>query len=646
MHYYEVAPNQIIRQDSRVFTYASAEPLKVGHIVAIEIGRKQAIGVVMREVTEPTYATKPISALIEPTPLPTHLPYVATWLADYYGTHLALALQVILPRGIQKKRRERAAVLKETVRSRTTIVLNKYQSGATKNLNEMPSGTLLLHGVTGSGKTAVYVEAAKQTLAAGRSVIVLVPEIALTSQVVDEFSHHFDNIILTHSRQSEAERHIAWREALTSTTPRVIIGPRSALFMPIKDPGLIIIDEAHEPSFKQEQSPRYSALRAASIIADATTGKVVLGSATPLISDYYMALSTGRPLISMPDRAKDGAVLPSVSVIDMTKRPNFTKHRFFSDKLLAEITATLDRGEQVLLFHNRRGSASTTLCENCGWSASCPRCFLPLTLHADQHLLRCHMCNHTERVPTSCPVCGSVDITHKGIGTKLIESELHKLYPGKTIARFDGDTENGTTVESRYKELYEGTIDIIVGTQVVAKGLDLPQLRIVGVIQADAGLALPDFAAPERTFQLLAQVVGRVGRSHHATSVVVQSYQPTHYAVTTGLKQDYQQFYDLAIAERKRTHFPPFTFLLRLTCSYKTEAAAIRNAQQLAKTLRSAAPSTIMLFGPTPAFYERQRDSYRWQIIVKSPKRSDLVSLLKHLPPTHWQFELDPTSLI
>lgn len=646
MHYYEVAPNQIIRQDSRVFTYASAEPLEIGHIVAIEIGRKQAIGVVMREVSKPAYATKAITSLIEPTPLPQHLPHVTTWLADYYGTHLALALQVILPRGVQKKRRERAATPKETIRNRTTIVFNKDQSAAIEKLAAMPTGTLLLHGVTGSGKTAVYVEAAKQTLAAGRSVIVLVPEIALTSQVVDEFSHHFDNIILTHSRQSEAERHIAWRGALTSAVPRIIIGPRSALFMPIKDPGLVIIDEAHEPSFKQEQSPRYSALRAASIIADKTSGKVVLGSATPLISDYYLATSTGRPVISMPTRAKDGAVPPSVSIIDMTKRSNFTKHRFFSDKLLAEISATLERNEQALLFHNRRGSASTTLCENCGWSATCPRCFLPLTLHADQHLLRCHLCNHTEKVPTSCPTCGSVDITHKGIGTKLIEAELQRLYPNKTIVRFDGDADNGSTVESRYKELYDGSIDIIVGTQVIAKGLDLPKLRAVGVIQADAGLALPDFAAPERTFQLLAQVVGRVGRSHHATSVVVQSYQPTHYAVTTGLKQDYEEFYDTAIAERKRTHFPPFTFLLRLTCSYKTEAAAIKNAQQLAKTLRATAPNTVILFGPTPAFYERQRDSYRWQIVVKSPKRSDLVALLKHLPPTHWQFELDPTSLI
>ena len=646
MHYYEVAPNQIIRQDSHTFTYASEEPLEVGHIVAIEVGRKQAIGIIMNEVAKPSYVTKSVSGLIEPIPLPAHLPYVATWLADYYGTHLALALQTILPRGIQKKRRERTTSLKEMVRNRTTIVLNKYQSRALQKLDTMPSGTLLLHGITGSGKTAVYIEAAKQTLASGRSVIVLVPEIALTSQVVDEFSHHFDNIILTHSRQSEAERHIAWRDALTSTLPRIIIGPRSALFMPVTDPGLVIIDEAHEPSFKQEQSPRYSALRAASIITDKTSGKVVLGSATPLISDYYLATSTDRPIVSMPARAKDGAIPPSVSIIDMTKRSSFTKHRFFSDKLLAEISSTLERDEQALLFYNRRGSASTTLCENCGWSATCPRCFLPLTLHADQHLLRCHMCNHTEKVPTSCPVCGSVDITHKGIGTKLIESELYKLYPGKTIARFDGDADNDSTVESRYKELYDGTIDIIVGTQVVAKGLDLPWLRTVGVIQADAGLALPDFAAPERTFQLLAQVVGRVGRSHHATSVVVQSYQPTHYAVTTGLRQDYQQFYDLAIAERRRTHFPPFTFLLRLTCSYKSEAAAIRNAQQLAKTLRTVAPSTVILFGPTPAFYERQRDTYRWQIIIKSPKRSDLVSLLKHLPPTHWQFELDPTSLI
>jgi primosomal protein N' (replication factor Y) len=338
--------------------------------------------------------------------------------------------------------------------------------------------------------------------------------------------------------------------------------------------------------------------------------------------------------------------MPDVTLVDMTKRAHFKKHRFLSDTLVVRMEETFERGEQALIFHNRRGSASTTLCENCGWSAICPRCFVPFTLHADRHQLQCHICGTQEKVPTSCPECSSADIIHKGVGTKLIESELRKLFPNKTIARFDGDTETGESVDKRYKELYDGDIDIIVGTQVIAKGLDLPKLRTVGVIQADAGLSLPDYSSSERTFQLLAQVVGRVGRSHHKTSVVIQSYQPTHPAVVDGIKQDYKHFYESVLAIRKQGHFPPFTYLLKLVCVYKTEAAAVKNAQNLARELRQKVSPDIQILGPTPAFYERQHDTYRWQITLKSPKRAHLVAALAHVPSTHWQYELDPTSLL
>ena len=646
MYYYEVAPTKIIRAHSNVFTYASETPLIPGHIVTIEVGRQQLTGLVVRGAQKPAYDTKQILSVIETTPLPQPLVALSLWLADYYGSHLATVLQTILPRGLTKKRRPLPRQQFQTTRDRTNFVLNNDQVLAVKQIQDGNPGTYLVHGVTGSGKTAIYIEMVKQTLARQQSAIVLVPEIALTSQIVDEFSRHFPDVILTHSRQTEAERHLAWHQALTSDSPSVVIGPRSALFMPVPSLGLIIIDEAHEPSFKQEQSPRYSALRAASILAGANGAKLILGSATPLISDYYLAKTTDRPLIELPNRAQKGALPPTVSLVDMTKRSHFKTHRFLSDKLIESLKSTLENGQQALVFHNRRGSASSTLCENCGWSAACPRCFLPLTLHADKHELRCHVCGYTERVPTHCPVCQSVDIIHKGIGTKLIESELQKLFPQYTIARFDGDSDTGATVEARYKELYDGTINLIVGTQVIAKGLDLPQLRTVGIVQADAGLALPDFAAPERVFQLLAQVVGRVGRSHHATDVIVQSYQPAHYAVMTGLAQNYDAFYQQTIAERRRGHFPPFSYLLKLTCVYKTEAAAIRQARSLAMTLRAHAPATVEILGPTPAFYERQRDTYRWQLLLKSPKRADLVALMQHAPQAHWQFELDPTSLL
>ena len=646
MHYYEVAPNQIIRATSATFTYASESALTIGTLVVIEVGKKALIGVIVRPVTKPKYDTKLISAVIEEQPLPEQMIHLAQWLSSYYSTHFATVLQTILPRGLQKARRQRKVQSHETFRDRTNIVFTDEQKNAINTVESMSPGTAILHGVTGSGKTHVYIELAKRVIERDQSVILLIPEIALTSQVVDEFSHHFSDTILTHSRQTEAERHMAWRDALNSDTARVAIGPRSALFLPLKNVGLILIDEAHEPSFKQEQSPRYSALRAASVLASLHSAKVVLGSATPAIADYYLAQKAERPIITMSKRARDNAIPPTISLVDMTKRANFKRHRFLSDKLLDQLTETFASNHQALVFHNRRGSASTTLCENCGWSAMCSRCFIPLTLHADKHHLRCHVCGVIDKVPTSCPDCGAADIIHKGIGTKLIESELRKLFPDKVIARFDGDSESGESIEQKYKELYNGEIDLIIGTQVIAKGLDLPKLRSVGVIQADSGLSLPDYGSSERVFQLLAQVIGRVGRSHHPTTVIVQSYQPSHPAVVDGLAQDYAHFYDAAIAERERSHFPPYTYLLKLTCVYKTEAAAIKNAQKLANELRSKAIEGVQILGPTPAFYERQRDTYRWQLVLKSPKRAALTAILAHLPPTHWQYELDPISLL
>jgi primosomal protein N' (replication factor Y) len=644
MYYYEVAPTQIIRANASSFTYCSTKRYSIGSIVHIPVGAKKCIGVVVEVVKKPAYDTKSIADVVERTPLPVALIRLATWMSIYYSTPLATVLQSILPRGLTKTRRKTATTLPASPRNRTNFVFTKDQQSAISSILQMSPGTALLHGITGSGKTAVYIELAKRTVAAGDSVIILVPEIALTTQLVADFSHHFPDILLTHSRQTEAERHTVWRQALTSTSPRVVIGPRSALFMPVAQIGLVVIDECHEPSFKQEQSPRYSALRAASELVRAHGAKLVLGSATPLISDYYLAQHADRPIITMRTSAQTDTVKPTLQLIDMTKRSNFSRHPFLSTALLEKIETTLASNHQVLIFHNRRGSASTTLCEQCGWQAGCSQCYIPLTLHTDSHTLRCHLCGRSSTIPTVCPECNHTDIIHKGIGTKRVASELERLFPKARIERFDGDSE--ATVEKLYKSLYDGSIDIIIGTQIIAKGLDLPQLRTVGVIQADSGLALPDYTASERTFQLLSQVVGRVGRSNHPTDVVVQSYQPNHPAVIDGLSQDYASFYARTLALRQHTHFPPFCFLLKLTCLYKTEAAAIKNAQKLALTLKNALPQRVEILGPTPAFYERAAGTYRWQLVLKSSKRVDLQAALQHLPPTHWQYELDPLSLL
>ena len=646
-YYYEVAPNRIIRAGSDVFTYHLDALIEPGAIVTIEVGSRELLGIIIRRVGKPKFVTKPITRVLEGS-IPTALLATVQWTATYYATALATVLNLVLPRGLLKKRRPRVQSTTVSSQFRTINVLNKSQYEAVDTISISSPGTILLHGVTGSGKTLVYIELAKRTIESGRSVIILVPEIALTSQVIDEFSAHFTSVIVTHSQLTEAQRQTVWNEVVEAGhtgEPRIIIGPRSALFLPVSELGLIVIDESHEPSYKQESSPRYSALRVASTLGSLHNARVVFGSATPLVTDYYLAESSDRPIVALPTKARAVTTEAVVTVVDMTKRTGFSRHRFLSTALLAELDKTTQRSRQALIFHNRRGTSSTTLCEHCGWIATDPQTAIPLTLHADSYELRSHLSDFRMRVPSNCPVCGHVDIIHKGIGTKLIESELRRLYPHKSIVRFDGDNAKDETLSNHYAALYNGEYEIIIGTQVVAKGLDLPHLRSVGVIQADAGLNLPDYGSRERTFDLLAQVMGRVGRNEHESTVIVQSFQPDHPAVRYGIAQDYKNFYTDEIAARRVSGFPPFSFLLRLTCLYKTETTAVRNARKLLMILRANAAPDVQILGPAPAFYEYQAGSYRWQLTVRAKSRKHLLDLLPLVPAANWQFELDPTGL-
>ena len=644
MHYYEVAPISLVRSDATFFTYASSGPLEVGQIVVVPVGKKSVVGVVLKESKQPDFAVKEVATVINEPPIPTELLATAQWMSEYYFTHFSQILSLLVPRGITKKRRELNTKIIQNARTFSDDSLTADQQTALKKISEA-NGTILLRGVTGSGKTRIYVEAAKRAQQDGKSAIILVPEISLTPQLVAEFQHHFGTVIVTHSQQTEAERHQIWQQAARANGPIIVIGPRSALFMPVHSLGLIVIDESHEPSYKQEKSPRYTTSHVASFLAKQHNAKLILGSATPNIVDYYQAEQANLPIITIEKPARANVTPPKVSIIDTTKRGNFSKHRFLSDHLLSAIEQTLAQKNQVLLFHNRRGTTPITLCEQCGWQAGCPRCFVPLTLHADTHKMLCHICGNSYPVPTACPECGNASIIHKGIGTKLIETEVKKLFPNKKIVRFDKDTSSNERLENTYADVYSGDVDIIIGTQVIAKGLDLPHLRTVGVIQADAGLMLPDFAASERTFQLLCQVVGRVGRDHQETEVIVQSYQPNHPAVVDGTTQNFVDFYERTKRQRESANFPPFVHLLKLICIYKTEATAIKNAKKLTETLKGSSLN-IEILGPTPAFYERVGDTFRWQLVIKAKKRSELLKTLRFLPQTHWQYELDPINLL
>lgn len=646
MHYYDIAPTKIVRQTSDRYTYASKIALKSGQIVVIPVGKRQLLGVILTEAPKPSFATKEIVSSLGDWQLPEPLIQTSLWISQYYASHLATVLSTVLPAGLTKNRRLKTKTEIDNVRQHLPIKPTPEQQNVISAILKSSSPTQILHGVTGSGKTLVYIEVAKQHFNNGKSSIILVPEIALTTQLVAEFRNVFnDDVLVMHSMQTESERHKVWLECIETSSPKIVIGPRSALFAPLKSLGLIAIDEFHEPTYKQEQTPRYHATRVATMLARFHQATALLGSATPDVSDYYLAQHTKAPIHQLPNRAVEAAQAAEITIVDMKKKANFSRQRHLSNQLLESIEASLEAGKQSLIFHNRRGTAAITICDNCGWTATDPDSDLPLTLHADKHQLISHISGLTMPVPTSCPQCKSVDILHKGIGTKLLETTLSKLFPNKKIVRFDGDSTSGNQLQDVYQQLYSGAIDIIIGTQVVAKGLDLPHLQTVGVIQADTGLSLPDYTADERTFQLLSQVIGRVGRTKNKSQVIVQSYQPEHLAIKAGLAQDFDSFYQATVKSRADHKFPPHSYLLKLTCIYKTEAATIANSKKLITQLRKTYPD-VSFMGPAPSFYEKQRGSYRWQIIAKSPKRAQLKAIADNIPAQHWQYELDPISLL
>ncbi len=655
MNYYDVSMVGNVGKYRDVLTYQHPDRLDTGTLVNVPVGQRTSLGVVVGHAAKPDFACKDISRVAIERPLPSRLVQLHHWMVDYYATSSGDCWQSILPAKVTTA--PRAKALPPTIKPPrpssddcTHYLLNACQRSALAQIRAEQSGTILLHGITGSGKTEVYKELTGDALNSGQSVIMLVPEISLTAQLVGEFQRRFpEQVVVTHSAMTASQRNLAWRNILFSTKPLVIIGPRSALFMPVTELGLVIIDECHEPSYHQDQSPRYSTVTVASKLAQLAKCRLILGSATPSVSDYYLAEHLHRPIVTMDQLAKPDAIRPTTKIVDLTKPDNFrSESDLFTTPLLTAMRQALGRHRQVLLFHNRRGTAGLALCQNCGWTALCPNCFTPLTLHHDKYQLICHICGHHQRPPLVCPDCHQPDLTYKGIGTKRIEEEVRRLFPAAKLRRFDGDTLRGEAVQDVYHELRDGTTDIIIGTQTIAKGLDLPHLAVVGIVQADAGLSLPDFSAGERTFQLIAQACGRVGRGNQATTAIIQTYQPQAPAVRYGANQDYAKFYKEELARRRQGHFPPFSYLLQITCNYKTERGATTAISRLAGNLRQRLPAGTKLLGPSPAWHERTRSGYRWQIVIRSGKRHILVDIAKQIKSSggKWQVKLDPISLL
>lgn len=647
MNYYEVLVADSQYRGEGALTYSSELELARGSVVTVPLRNRRVTGFIWQKVGQPDFVAKPIVAIMSEAALPWHLLELAEWLSAYYATSLGEALRQMAPTKptIRKAKTIELPVMPKKTATKPDIKLTKDQAAAIA-LIQKHDGTSLLHGDTGTGKTRVYIELARTVLANKQSVIILTPEIGLTGQLLANLAELAPHpIYMLHSALGVAQRKKTWLAILESKEPVVVIGPRSALFAPVQQLGLVVLDEAHEPTYKQEQSPRYQTSRVAAKLASLAKAKVVLGTATPLITDYYLAAAK-QAVVRMTQPAVSSELSkPEVTVVDLKDSANHGRAPFLSKQLLADVTDTIGRQKQVLIYLNRRGSAQLIMCGNCGWQLLCPRCDLPLTYHGDKHQARCHTCGYQTTPPSSCPTCQSVDIIYKGVGTKTLEASLQRLFPEQVVARFDGDTDTAEALDKQHDRLQAGEIDIIVGTQMVAKGFDLPKLGLVGVIVAETSLFLPDYTADERTFQLLYQVLGRVGRGHTAGRAVIQTYHPDSPILKAALERDWDGFYERVLQERQTFRFPPFAHLLKLSCRRATLRGAQSAAAKLYDELVDQWGDKVQFIGPTPCFYERRAGAYYWQIVAKAKDRQLLVEIARNTPP-NWMTDLDPLHLL
>ena len=502
----------------------------------------------------------------------------------------------------------------------------------------------LLHGVTGSGKTEVYLRLTAEALARGQGAIVLVPEIALTAQVVARFVARFgERVALLHSALSAGERYDEWRRILDGVAD-VVVGSRSALFAPIEDLGLIVVDEEQEPSYKQESAPRYHAVDTALELGRLSGAAVVLGSATPRVVTYAAATAGDITLLPLPERVLD-LPLPKTTVVDLRLELKANNRSTLSSALRKALIRTVAKGEQAILYLNRRGFATVVLCRDCGYVVPCPACEIPFALHADSRLV-CHRCGREEpRAPAVCPRCGSARIRHLGVGTQRVEEDVRAAVPKARLARLDRDAVKAKGAHAAmYERMRSGQAQVIVGTQMVAKGFDLPGVSLVGVVNADTQLNLPDYTAAERTFELLTQVLGRSGRGDVGGEGILQTYLPEHYAIVAAAAHDYKTFAEHELRARRHFGYPPFGRLVLLQTSAAKEATVERRATELAAKLRAAAHGDAEVLGPAPAFAAKRAGSYRAQLVLRGDRPTAVLDRVD--VGAEWTVDVDPMTLL
>jgi len=535
-----------------------------------------------------------------------------------------------------------------------------------RRLSAPEPAVFLIHGVTGSGKTELYMAALEETLLAGKRAIVMVPEIALTPQTVHRFSSRFPGTIaVLHSRLTLGEQYDEWRR-IRDGEFRIVIGSRSAIFAPVNDLGLIVVDEEHEWSYKQEMTPRYNARDVAVRLGKLVGAKVILGSATPDIVTFHKAERGEYTLLSLPERVAPFRVpeetqasqttteaissfMPPIHVVDLRQELRSGNRGIFSRALNEAIGLALSLKEQVILYLNRRGDSTFVMCRDCGFVLRCKRCDAPLVYHSSEDDLVCHLCARRSVPPEGCPNCWSSRIKFFGIGTQKVEEETKRLFPNARVVRWDRDTTREKGAHDKILQRFVSReADVLIGTQMIAKGLDLPKVTLVGVISADTGLHLPDYRAAERTFQLLTQVAGRAGRGTLGGRVIIQTYTPEHYCIRAASRHDYRAFYQQEIEFRRENGYPPFGSLIKLVYSHSNESRCQQEAERLGTVLGrqidlQGLPATDII-GPAPAYARRIRGRYRWQLLIRGARCADVLQNVTL--PVGWSVDVDPYSTL
>ena len=563
----------------------------------------------------------------ESTPLATLLGHYSREQVNFFVEHGAIT--------IVQKEVQRSAAYFEGIESNQALELNPEQKEACEAVVEAigkKHPPFLLQGITGSGKTEVYLQIIQGTLDMGKTAIVLVPEISLTPQMTERFIARFgDKVAILHSGLSNGEKYDEWRKVERGDA-QVVVGARSAIFAPLKNLGVIIIDEEHEASYKQDSNPRYHARDVALLRAQYNQAALVLGSATPSLESRARAGKGVYQHLRLTQRANPLASIPEVQLIDFRDYIGQNETSNFTPPLIEAIQDRLDKKEQVVLMLNRRGYSSFVMCRECGTVDTCPNCDISLTLHMDTKTMNCHYCGFSKEIPHVCPNCQSRSIRYYGTGTQKAYDELTELFPEARILRMDVDT---TRKKGSHQALLEqfgnGEADILLGTQMIAKGLDFPNVTLVGVLNADTALNLPDFRSSERTFQLLTQVAGRAGRAEKAGQVLIQSYNPNHYAIRFAKDQDYEGFYTYEMAIRRQLGYPPYYFTIGITLSHKKEEEVVKRAYEVMEILRSGLSDACIILGPTPKPIARTHNLYHYQILIKYRLEDELASTLNQV---------------